>query len=144
MWFIGVELEQETSAPPPKKKSWIRPCELWAGNDNTKGETKYIKRRLKKTTATTGKDGVTFFRKDRNHIDIRELWILRRERLRVDECEIFSIVGSAHAWTSVILAGKRGSRRHFTTSLSENVVVAKTRYQIIKLEVLAFCKQKRT
>ena len=65
--------------------------------NNTKGETKYIKRRLKKTTATTGKDGVTFFRKDRNHIDIRELWILRRERLRVDEYEIFSIVGSAHA-----------------------------------------------
>ena len=27
MWFIGVEVEQETSAPPPKKKSWIRP---WA------------------------------------------------------------------------------------------------------------------
>ena len=26
MWFIGVEVEQETSAPPPKKKSWIRPC----------------------------------------------------------------------------------------------------------------------
>ena len=26
MWFIGVELEQETSAPPPKKKTWIRPC----------------------------------------------------------------------------------------------------------------------
>ena len=26
MWFIGVELEQETSPPPPKKKSWIRPC----------------------------------------------------------------------------------------------------------------------
>ena len=25
MWFIGVEIEQETSAPPPKKKSWIRP-----------------------------------------------------------------------------------------------------------------------
>ena len=24
MWFIGVEVEQETSAPPPKKKSWIR------------------------------------------------------------------------------------------------------------------------
>ena len=24
--FIGVEVEQETSAPPPKKKSWIRPC----------------------------------------------------------------------------------------------------------------------
>ena len=27
MWFIGVEVEQETSAPPPKKKSWTRPCE---------------------------------------------------------------------------------------------------------------------
>ena len=26
MWFIGVEVEQETSAPPPKKKFWIRPC----------------------------------------------------------------------------------------------------------------------
>ena len=26
MRFIGVEVEQETSAPPPKKKSWIRPC----------------------------------------------------------------------------------------------------------------------
>ena len=26
MWFIGVEVEQETSAPSPKKKSWIRPC----------------------------------------------------------------------------------------------------------------------
>ena len=25
MWFIDVEVEQETSAPPPKKKSWIRP-----------------------------------------------------------------------------------------------------------------------
>ena len=24
--FIGVEVEQETSAPPPKKKSWIPPC----------------------------------------------------------------------------------------------------------------------
>ena len=24
MWFIGVEVQQETSAPPPKK-SWIRP-----------------------------------------------------------------------------------------------------------------------
>ena len=24
MWFVGVEVEQETSAPPPKK-SWIRP-----------------------------------------------------------------------------------------------------------------------
>ena len=27
MWFIGAEVEQETSAPTPKKNSWIRP---WA------------------------------------------------------------------------------------------------------------------
>ena len=40
------------------------------------------------------------------------------------EYEIFSIPSSARAWTSVILAGKRGSRRHSTTSFSENVVVA--------------------
>ena len=26
MWFIGVEVEQETSAPPPQKKSLSRPC----------------------------------------------------------------------------------------------------------------------
>ena len=25
LWFIGVAVEQETSAPPAKK-SWIRPC----------------------------------------------------------------------------------------------------------------------
>ena len=35
------------------------------------------------------------------------------------EYEILSIVSSARAWTSVILAGKRGSRRHFTTSFTE-------------------------
>ena len=30
MWFIVVEVEQESSAPPPKKKFWIRPwfCSL--------------------------------------------------------------------------------------------------------------------
>ena len=27
MWFIGVEVEQETSAPPPKKKKLDPP--LW-------------------------------------------------------------------------------------------------------------------
>ena len=35
------------------------------------------------------------------------------------------------------LAGKRGSRRHSTTSFSESVVVAGTSYQM--LEVLVFC-----
>ena len=48
--------------------------------------------------------------------------------------EFFSILSSARAKTSVILAGKRGSRRHSTTSLSENVELAETSYQ-----VLSFC-----
>ena len=34
MWFIGVEVEQETSAPPSKKKSWIRPCIAKSNEDN--------------------------------------------------------------------------------------------------------------
>ena len=57
------------------------------------------------------------------------------------ECEIFSLVSSARAWASVILAGKRGSRRHSTTSFSENVVVTETSYQM--LEVKAFCNRER-
>ena len=44
--------------------------------------------------------------------------------------DIFSILSIAHASTSVILAGKRGSRRHSTTSFSENVVVAGSGYQM--------------
>ena len=32
MWFIGVEVEQETSAPPPKKQSWIRPWSIMQNN----------------------------------------------------------------------------------------------------------------
>ena len=49
------------------------------------------------------------------------------------EYEIFSILSIdsiAHAWTSVILAGKRDNRRHSTTGFSENVVMAKTSYQM--------------
>ena len=37
------------------------------------------------------------------------------------EYEIFSVLSITHAWTSVILSGKGDSRRHFTTSFSENV-----------------------
>ena len=48
------------------------------------------------------------------------------------EYESFSILSSAHAWTSVILAGKRDSRRHSITIFSENVVVAETSYQMYK------------
>ena len=50
-------------------------------------------------------------------------------------------MSSARPWTSVILAGKRGSRRHSTTSLSKNVEVAETSYQM--LEVLSFCDRER-
>ena len=53
------------------------------------------------------------------------------------EYEIFSILRSARARTSVIWAGKFGSRRHSTTSFSADVVVTKTSYQM--LEVLSFC-----
>ena len=46
------------------------------------------------------------------------------------EYEIFAVLSSALAWTNVILAGKRESRRHSTTSFSKNVVLAGTIYQI--------------
>ena len=39
------------------------------------------------------------------------------------------------------MTGKRGSRRHCTTSFSENVEVAETSYQM--LDVLSFCDQER-
>ena len=29
MWFIGVEVEQETSAPPPKKNPGSAPGMIW-------------------------------------------------------------------------------------------------------------------
>ena len=58
-----------------------------------------------------------------------------------NECEIFPKLSSAPAWTSVISAGARGSRRHSTTSFSKNVEVAKTSYQM--LEVLTFCDRDR-
>ena len=44
-----------------------------------------------------------------------------------------SIPNSALARTNVILAGKRGSRRHSTTSCSTNIVVAETSYQILEV-----------
>ena len=46
-----------------------------------------------------------------------------------------------HLDLTVILAGKRGSRRHSTTSFSESVVVAETRYQM--LEAATFCNRER-
>ena len=74
-----------------------------------------------------------------------ELEILRRGRLstriHMYVYEIFSILSSAHAWTSVILEGKRDSRRQPTTSFSENIVVGGTSYQM--LEVLSVCYRER-
>ena len=52
------------------------------------------------------------------------------------EYEILSVL-SARTRASVILAGKRGSRRHSTTSFSENVMLADTSDKV--LEVLLFC-----
>ena len=49
------------------------------------------------------------------------------------EYEIFSILSIARAWTSLILAGKPDSHRHRTTSLSVNVVVAGTSYQMLEV-----------
>ena len=47
--------------------------------------------------------------------------------------EIFSLLSSALAWTNVILARKRDSRRHPTTGVSENVIVAGLSYQILEV-----------
>ena len=58
------------------------------------------------------------------------------------EYEIILILSIAWTWTSVILAGKRDSWRHFNTgvfaSMSQGV---KTNYQM--LEVLSLCDQER-
>ena len=55
------------------------------------------------------------------------------------ENEIFSILRGARALTSVILAGKRDSRRHPTTCFNENIVVAETSYEMLK--VLSLCER---
>ena len=57
------------------------------------------------------------------------------------EDEISSILSSARAQASVSLAGKLGSRRHSTTSFSENVIMAETSYEMLK--VLSFCDRER-
>ena len=57
---------------------------------------------------------------------IESFWFWDKDNYDYGHYEIFSILSSARAWANVILAGKRGSRRHSTTSFSENVVVAGT------------------
>ena len=49
------------------------------------------------------------------------------------EYKIFSILGIAHAWTSVILAGRRDSRRQSTTSLNGGNKLSSVRCFIILL-----------
>ena len=58
------------------------------------------------------------------------------------EYDIFSILSVGRAWGSVILGGKRGSRRHSTTSFSKNVEVAETSYK--RLEVIAFFSREKS
>ena len=53
------------------------------------------------------------------------------------ENDIFSILSGARARTNIILAGKCDRHRHSSTSFSENVVVAKTSYQMFG--ILSFC-----
>ena len=53
------------------------------------------------------------------------------------ENEIFSTLSGARARTNIILAGKCDRHCHSSTSFSENVVVAKTSYQMFG--ILSFC-----
>ena len=57
------------------------------------------------------------------------------------ESEIFPILSSARARANFILAEKCGSLRQSTTSCSEDVVVAKTSFQM--LEILSFSDRER-
>ena len=60
--------------------------------------------------------------------------------IQIRVCPSKLIICSARTWASVILAGKRDSRRHCITSFSENFEVAETSHQMS--EVLSFCDRK--
>ena len=64
MWFIGVEVEQETSAPPPKKildpplngqdsSYWIIVSRLLSGKNTFNELMPRLKKRKRKTTFKT-------------------------------------------------------------------------------------------
>ena len=57
------------------------------------------------------------------------------------EYEIFSMLSIAHAWTSVILAGKRDSRCHSPTSFSENVIVAGTKLSNLRKFIILLSRE---
>ena len=66
-------------------------------------------------------------------LSVSSAWLLESLRFWDEDdydYEIFPVLSVTHAWASVILAGKRDSRRHSITSFSENVVVAWTSYQM--------------
>ena len=54
----------------------------------------------------------------------------------IDDHGILSILSIALAWTSIILAGRRDSRRHSTTSFNENVIVVGTSYQMLEIFII--------
>ena len=73
-------------------------------------------------------------------------WFSTNEKTRTAKRMRFSqylvgLLSTASTWTRFILAGKCISRRHSTTSFSENVVVAKKSYQM--LEALKLCYQEK-
>ena len=73
--------------------------------------TDYIETKLARATATvTRTESFRFYDEDDRNNDS------------------FSVLSSAYAGNSVIWAGKRDSRRHFTTGFCENVVVTETSY----------------
>ena len=55
-----------------------------------------------------------------------------KRRGRLQGGDFLNTKKCARARTSVNLAGKRDSRRHSTTKISENVVVVETSYQMLK------------
>ena len=51
MWFIGVEVEQETRAPPPKKNPGSAPV------TSSRKVSKYVEKMQKLRSKLWGKDG---------------------------------------------------------------------------------------
>ena len=70
-----------------------------------------------------------------------KFWRALNSKMRTTTRMRFSPDLSARVRTNVILAGKCDSQRHSTTSLSENVVVAKKSYQM--LGILSFSDRER-
>ena len=58
MWFIGVEVEQETSAPPPKKNPGAAPVTAaWRANPKSKKGDNLTILKKKNRNVTFGETG---------------------------------------------------------------------------------------